>query len=148
MLTNDCRVLLIGSGEHTGLLRAFIAQNDFDVIHVHNADDARTALRILRLDLVLIDCDDTDAHGREIVDQIEVGIRLPIIVLTYYRLNHCVRQQLSQLGVTWVLQKPIVIASLPELITYTIAQQETIAAISSSRYVNMCDTASAMLQAI
>jgi len=141
------RVLLVGMGDHADMLRAFLANNELDVVHVFDSEDAVSALKILTFDLVLIDCDDTDIHGQEIVQRLNVGQHIPVMVLTYYTLDFSARRQLSRKGVRWILQKPVVVASLPKLILHTIRHKEAVPVLST-RYVTMCETASSMIRAV
>jgi len=135
------RVLVIGNGESAELVRAVIEESFIEAIHVRSAD-ASVAIRVLAFDLVVLDCDDQDPFGRELIRALR-GEKAPIILLTHYRVDRLLRRQLSEGGVSWILEKPVVVTSLPKLFRYALESKS-----QPSRYVEMGETASAMMVAV
>jgi DNA-binding NarL/FixJ family response regulator len=122
-------------------------------VSVTNEGDAGAAMRRGRFDVLVLGWNyesfDAFCFAKSLCSQFPHLSRSSIIVMADHMISLQGRRQLSDFGVRWILQKPVVATSLPKLIRHVIAQTYDFNGMRRlSHQVPLGESVSAMLPAV
>jgi len=111
---------------HGALIRMVL---EAEGIEVHSAAAASEAMDITKKrvpDLILVGWDRDGIDGRSMLTFLRMRAsrlaQVPAVLMTDREISPKLRLGLGTEGYTWILQKPVVITSLPKLIQHTLAE--------------------------
>jgi|GEM_PF-5619802 len=142
LLTNDLT--------EASLISMVLKASNIDVSMVFSDLEMISALDIALPDLILADWDKEGMNGRAIVTAmrtVAIGVKtVPSILMTDRTLNEVSRINLAVDGFRWVLEKPVVVTSLPKLIQHTLIESWNVKQHArQTQFVHFGDTASSAL---
>ena len=118
------RVLYVaGDSMHTQLIGMVLANHDMTVSAVTHAGASTVSLSVQVPDVILLDSDTDGVDGEAVLRGLRANPemrRVPVILLTNRAMSEGMCRELAGYGVHWILEKPIVPLSLPNLIERTI----------------------------
>jgi len=122
---------------HGALLRMVLEASGFAAPVAATLDEALGALNGTLPNLILVGWDIDGIDGRAILGKLRARVpglaRVPVLLMTDRELCARTRLELALEGYTWVLQKPIVMTSLPKLIAHVLAPPRAKATPSAVR---------------
>jgi DNA-binding response OmpR family regulator len=121
-------VMLVEGPEDGELVKLILEQTGIAVLHCISEEELAEAVASATPDLLLVGWDDR-FDGLGMVSRLKQGhpaLRsIPIVLMAGCRVDGQQRRRLCDLGVKWILEKPIVATSLPKLVAATIRQKSS-----------------------
>ncbi|MCY3020034.1 MAG: response regulator [Planctomycetota bacterium] len=122
---------------HGALIRAVLETAGISVFTACSEQEACDVLRTTIPDALLVGWDAEGIDGRAVLTRLKARMPLlrgvPAVLMTDRDLCDRARRELLQAGHEWVLQKPVVVTSLPKLVAHAVAEARSRA--RESRYV-------------
>lgn len=111
---------------HSALLQMVLEAAGFEVHVASTVEEALETLGRAWPDAVLADWDMDGMDGRALLRALRAQVpgceKVPTVLMTDREMNARTQLELSMEGYVWILQKPIVVTSLPKLILHTTAE--------------------------
>ena len=135
-------VLLIEDAFNGELISSLLQDAGLSVWHSRDENDAATAVCCFNPDVMLVAFNDAGPDGPAIVAQLKASMprlqNVPVIVMTESRMSALARRRLATLNVTWILEKPLVLTSLPKLVRATMRSSNA-DVVQSQRFVQQIE---------
>lgn len=110
------------------LLQMVLEQACGKVFVAATAEEALEVFKQVTPDLVLVSWDTDGIDGRTMLmslrGRVPALLKIPALLMTDREVNARLRLELSMEGYHWILQKPIVMTSLPKLVHWTVAEAQ------------------------
>ncbi len=135
-------VLVIEDAMHGELISSLLLHSGFSVWHASDEEDAMLAARCFTPDVMLVALNDNGTDGPVIVAKLKAENphlkNVPVILMSERSLSQMARRGMATLNITWILEKPLVLTSLPKLILATIGSSRR-NLVRSSRYIRQIE---------
>ena len=119
-------VMLVEGLQDGELVKLILEQAGIAVFHFSTEEELAAAVETATPDLFLVDWND-GFDGLGMVSRLKQkhpSLRpIPIVLMSERGIYGLLRKRLYDLGVKWILEKPIVATSLPKLVAATIRQR-------------------------
>lgn len=111
---------------HGAMIQMVLEEAGFDVHSVSSASEAIEIARKQMPDLILVGWDGDGIDGRSMLTFLRMRApmlaQVPAVLMTDREISTKLRLGLATEGYAWILQKPIVMTSLPKLVQHTLAE--------------------------
>jgi DNA-binding response OmpR family regulator len=120
-------VMLIEDPRDSELAKLVLERAGYAVLNAAGEDELLAALETVTPDLLLVGWSNEGLDGLAVITRLKQEHphlrRVPVILMADHRIGEYTRYDLHKLGVTWVLEKPVVATSLPKLIAATLGRR-------------------------